>query len=56
METIITLTILSSAIVCTVVAYQVGKNTGESKFKEKINKLTCRQMLVHKRTHFNEID
>ena len=56
MEAITILTILSSVVVCTIVAYQVGKNTGESRFKDKINKLTCRQMLMHMRTQFNEVD
>jgi hypothetical protein len=55
METQIVIINLLAAITCTTLGFISGKITGKSKIKSKISDMTVREMLIHKRSNFENI-
>jgi hypothetical protein len=55
MEIIITTALAATAGIAIYVAFIVGVGTGQARFKNKVNRLTVRKMLEHKRSQFKHL-
>lgn len=55
MELITIASVIGSFVIVGFTAYAFGKQQGKSEFKEKLNDLTVRKMLAHKRENFKNL-
>ncbi len=55
MEIIITTAVISTAAIAIYIAFIFGVGTGQARFKNKINRLTVRKMLEHKKSQFKHL-
>tara|TARA_R110001632_G_scaffold57209_1_gene139902 strand:- start:735 stop:902 length:168 start_codon:yes stop_codon:yes gene_type:complete len=55
METLLGITAMIAVICSIVIAFKLGMKAGKHALKTNLNKLTVRQMLMHKRKNFRSL-